>query len=166
MEAAVRAAGLDFVPFCEKAYPAGSVAKKWGRVAGLHGLNVMKYTTRYLVPELVELALEDLPAKIRSTSVDGLLIDTTYRFVEVVPMHLGIPYIHVWNILHFDFSGSTPPPIYSWPHKTGPEAFARNGAGNKAVRDFFDTVRPVAQSFAIRNGLDIDWSDPTAQSPN
>ena len=46
MEAAVRAAGLDFVAFCEKAYPAGSVAKKWGLVAGLHGLDVMKYTTR------------------------------------------------------------------------------------------------------------------------
>jgi zeaxanthin glucosyltransferase len=162
MEAAVRAAGLDFVPFCEKAYPAGSVAKKWGRVAGLHGLNVMKYTTRYLVPELVKPALEDLPAKIRNTNVDGLLIDTTYRFVEVVPMHLGIPYIHIWNILHFDFSGSTPPPLYNWPHKTDPEASARNLAGTEAARDFFDTVRPVAQSFAIRNGLDIDWSDPTA----
>jgi zeaxanthin glucosyltransferase len=37
MEAPVRSAGLDFVPFCEKAYPAGSVAKKWGRVAGLKG---------------------------------------------------------------------------------------------------------------------------------
>ena len=162
MEATVRAAGLDFVPFCEEAYPAGSVAKKWGRVAGLHGLHVMKYTTRYLVPELVEPALEDLPVKIRNTSVDGLLIDTTYRFVEVVPMYLGIPYIHIWNVLHFDFSGSTPPPIYSWPHKTGPEAFARNLAGTEAVRHFFDTVRPPAQSFAIRNGLDIDWRDPMA----
>jgi zeaxanthin glucosyltransferase len=162
METPVRAAGLDFVSFCEKAYPAGSVAKKWGLVAGLHGLDVMKYTTRYLVPELVKAALLHLPEKIRNAGVDGLLIDTTYRFIEVVPMHLGIPYIHIWNILHFDFSGSTPPPIYSWPHKTGPEAFARNVAGNEAVRDFFDTVRPVAQSFAIRNGLDIDWSDPTA----
>jgi UDP:flavonoid glycosyltransferase YjiC (YdhE family) len=33
VEPFVRAAGLDFVPFCENEYPAGSIAKLWGPVS-------------------------------------------------------------------------------------------------------------------------------------
>src|SRR3981081_3729975 len=33
----VRAANLNFVPFCEREYPVGSVAKRGGGVAKLHG---------------------------------------------------------------------------------------------------------------------------------
>jgi hypothetical protein len=29
-------------------------------------------------------------------------------------MHLRLPYVQIWNILHFDFSGSTPIALYSW----------------------------------------------------
>jgi zeaxanthin glucosyltransferase len=42
----VRAAGLDFVSFCEKEYPVGSIGKSWGEVAKLHGLDVIRHTTQ------------------------------------------------------------------------------------------------------------------------
>jgi len=44
-------------------------------------------------------------------------------------MHLSLPYVQIWNVLHFDFSGSTPLALYSWPHETSPEALARNVDG-------------------------------------
>ena len=108
IELVVRAADLDFVPFCENEYPPGSIAKKWGGVANLHGLDVVRYTARELTPGLVQAALEHLPRKIAETGVNALILDTLYRLLELVPMHLRLPYVQIWNVLHFDFSGSTP----------------------------------------------------------
>jgi UDP:flavonoid glycosyltransferase YjiC (YdhE family) len=51
IEPVVRAAGLDFVPICENEYPPGSVAKSWGGVAKLHGLDLIRYTD-FPIPRL------------------------------------------------------------------------------------------------------------------
>jgi UDP:flavonoid glycosyltransferase YjiC (YdhE family) len=48
-EPAVRAAKLDFVPFCEKEYPAGAFNKQWSKIATLHGPEVLWYTGRELM---------------------------------------------------------------------------------------------------------------------
>jgi len=40
-----------------------------------------------------------------------------------------MPYIHVSNALHFDYSGYTPLSVYDWPHQTTPSALARNREG-------------------------------------
>jgi len=162
IEPVVRAADLDFVPFCENEYPPGSVAKSWGAVANLHGLDVVRYTARELTPGLVKAALEHLPGKIAETGVNALILDTAYRVLELVPMHLRLPYVQIWNILHFDFSGSTPLALYSWPHETNPEGLARNIAGLEIVRAIRRPMMPIAQAYAERNGLAIDWSNPAA----
>jgi len=161
-EPIVRAANLNFVPFCEKEYPVGSVAKKWGGVAKLHGLDVVEYTSRELTPGLVKAALEHLPETLRETGVEALVIDTVYRFLELVPMNLEMPYVHIWNILPLDRSGSSPICFFPWPHETTPEAIARNVEGLKKVGGFFAPVLAVAKSYAEKNGLQIDWNDPAA----
>ncbi len=53
IEPVVRAADLDFVPFCETEYPIGSVAKSWSTIANLQGLDVVRYTALELTPGLV-----------------------------------------------------------------------------------------------------------------
>ena len=161
IEPVVRAADLDFVPFCENEFPPGSVAKKWGAVANLQGLDVVRYTALELTPPLVRAALEHLPRKIAQTGVDALVIDSVYR-LEIVPMHLRLPYVQIWNVLHFDLSGSTPLTLYSWPHETSPEALARNTRGLQILREIGKKTMPIAQSYAERNGLRIDWSNPAA----
>jgi zeaxanthin glucosyltransferase len=160
IEPVVRAADLDFVPFCENEYPPGSVAQSWGPVASLQGLDVVRYTARKVTPGLIKAAFEHLPGKIAETGVNALILDTTYRLVEIVPMHLGLPYVQIWNVLHFDFSGSTPLAFYSWPHQTGPEALARNIAGLQIFSEYREALLPIAQAYAERNGLEIDWSNP------
>jgi MGT family glycosyltransferase len=77
-------------------------------------------------------------------------------------MHLGLPYVQVWNVLHFDFSGSTPLSLYSWPHETSPEAQARNAEGLQLVGELRGNLLPIAQSYAERVGFEIDWADPAA----
>jgi zeaxanthin glucosyltransferase len=106
IERVVRAANLDFEPFCETEFPSGSVAKLWGGVANLRGLDVVRYTARELTPGLVQAGLEHLPGKIAETGVEALVVDTIYRLLELVPMQMRLPYVQIWNILHFDFSGS------------------------------------------------------------
>jgi MGT family glycosyltransferase len=162
IERVVRAADLDFAPFCENEFPPGSVAKNYGGVANLHGLDVARYTARELTPGLVKAALEHLPGKIAENGVNALALDTAYRLLELVPMHLRLPYVQIWNILHFDFSGSTPLALYSWPHETSREALARNVEGLQIVREIRGPMMPIAQSYAERNGLEIDWSNPAA----
>jgi UDP:flavonoid glycosyltransferase YjiC (YdhE family) len=41
-ERAIRAADLQFVPFCENEYPPGSIDESWGAVANLRGLDVIR----------------------------------------------------------------------------------------------------------------------------
>jgi MGT family glycosyltransferase len=114
------------------------------------------------VPGLIKAGLEHLPEKLRETSIEALVIDTVYRFLELVPMRLGMPYAHIWNILHLDRSGSTPAYYFSWPHETTPEALARNIEGLKSISRFFAPVLAVAKAYAQKNGLQIDWNDPAA----
>ena len=162
IEAVVRAADLDFVPFCENEHPPGSVTKRWSRIANLHGLDVVRYTARGLTPPLVRAALQHLPGKLANAGVNALILDTLYRFLELVPIHLRLPYVQIWNVLHFDVSGSTPLALYSWPHETSPEALARNAAGLQILREIREPMMPIALSYAERNGVDIDWSNPAA----
>jgi zeaxanthin glucosyltransferase len=162
IEPTIRAADLEFVPFCENEYPPGSVAKSWGNVANLHGLDVVRYTARELTPRLIKASLEHLPETIAETGVNALILDTAYRLLEIVPMHLRLPYVQIWNVLHFDLSGSKPLALYSWPHETSPEALARNVEGLQIFREYRGSLMPIAQSYADQKGLEIDWTNPVA----
>jgi zeaxanthin glucosyltransferase len=161
-EPVLRAANLNFVTFCEKEYPAGSIARSWSSVAKLHGEEVVRHSMRELTPGLLKAALEHLPAKISETGVEALVLDTVYFYVELVAMHLNIPYVHIWNILHVDFSGATPANTFSWPHEATAEAIARNMEGLKVVGEMLAPLVEIAKPYAAKAGLEIDWNDPGA----
>jgi zeaxanthin glucosyltransferase len=77
-------------------------------------------------------------------------------------MSMGIPYVHIWNVLHIDLSGATPACLFSWPHETTPEALARNVEGSMTVGGLFAPIVAVAKPYAEKMGLQIDWNDPAA----
>jgi zeaxanthin glucosyltransferase len=161
-EPVLRAANLKFVPFCEQEYPAGSIAQEWSSVAKLHGEEVMRHSARELVPGLVKATLEHLPETIAEAGIEALVVDKVYFYVELVAMHLGIPYVHIWNVLHLDFSGATPPNIFGWTHETTPEALARNVEGLKRAGEILSPLAEVAKPYAEKAGLQIDWNNPAA----
>jgi zeaxanthin glucosyltransferase len=162
VEPFAHAAGLDFVPFCEQEYPAGSIAKLYGPVSKLHGLETARWSVRDASADLFRAAFEHLPQKLAETGIEALVIDTIHTFLQLVPMSLGMPYAQVWNVLHGDFSGATPPCFFSWPHETNPEALARNVEGVKVAAEIFAPIVPIAMSYAEKVGLQIDWNDPAA----
>jgi MGT family glycosyltransferase len=162
VEPFARAAGLNFVPYCEDEYPAGSIDKLYGPVSKMHGLEAARWFVRAGC-DIFSAASKHLPQKLAETGVDALVIDTLHSFLELVPMSLGMPYAQVWNVLQVDLSGATPPCAFSWPYERTPEALARNlEEGINAMGEIFAPVVPLAMSYAEQVGLKIDWKDPAA----
>jgi MGT family glycosyltransferase len=163
-ERIVRAAGLNFAAFGEKEYPIGATPAAYAHLAKLTGEDVILYSTREMHPRRCRVALEQLPAKLLDEGIQALVIDATHFFVELIPISMGMPYVHVWNVLHMDRSGVTPPCIFDWPYEQTPEAAAKYREGARNVKLALAAVEEVAKSWAEKNGLQIDWSssDPTA----
>jgi zeaxanthin glucosyltransferase len=97
---------------------------------------------------------------LEDTGVEALALDPIHFFLELVPMRMGIPYIHIWCALHFDFSGSTPAPLFNWPHDTTPEALTRNIRGLQQIGEALLPVLEEAIPYAERHGLQINWQEP------
>jgi zeaxanthin glucosyltransferase len=163
VEPFARAAGLTFMAYCENEYPAGSIARLFAPVSRLHGLDVARWSVRERLCYLFSAGAKHMPRKIAQTDVEALVIDTIHTFLEVVPMSLGMPYVHVWNVLHSDISGTTPPCFFSWPHENTPEARARNRDGVKTVGDttacMLDWTLPGGQDHYFKAISDLAVSD-------
>src|SRR5260221_6707413 len=160
-EAAVRAAGLAFLPCGVKEYPLGSLKERLRWLSQLKGEEALKATLQNVAVR-TDAMLNSLPAILTAAEVDAVVLDTVLIYTELAPMSLGMPYAHVANALHFDYSGYTPLCFYDWPHETSPTALARN---RKGVECFLETLAPtiaVARTYAKRVGLDVDWDNPSA----
>ncbi len=162
IEPAVLAAGVTFLPYCEEEYPLGSMARILGPAATMRGLALAEFAYRDLIPGLNQAAFKHLPEKLAEAGIQALVLDTIHSFVELVPMSLGMPYVHIWNVFPVDTTGLTPPSYFSWPQETTPAARARNLDGWRAIESFLPPLWAVAKPFAEQNGLDINWEDPTA----
>jgi zeaxanthin glucosyltransferase len=160
VEPFAHAAGVGFVPFGEKEFPVGSIATLYGEVARRHGLDVVQHSCRELNPGLIRVGLEYLPAKLQQTGVEAVVLDTIAFFHELAPMSLGIPYVHIWNVLHLDFSGLTPMGLFSWPHDTTREGLERNLEALQQAGALFAPMITAARPYAEKMGLEIDFSDP------
>jgi MGT family glycosyltransferase len=75
---------------------------------------------------------------------------------------MSIPYVHIWNVLHLDFSGATPPSLFGSPLDTSPEGLNRNAANLQKLGAILGPIAEVARSYAEKVGLKIDWNDPGA----
>jgi zeaxanthin glucosyltransferase len=160
VEPFAQAANLPFVPFCEKDYPTGSITNIFGTVATLQ--NNDDWKRNMITPSLLTVMPDSLRKKLEENRVDAMIIDKAHLFMELVPMSLGIPYVHVWTILHMDFSGATPVCIFPWSHETTEHAHSRNIAGVKQLKGFFVPAADRAKTYAEKHGLRIDWDDLTA----
>jgi zeaxanthin glucosyltransferase len=158
----VHNAGLEFTPFGEEKYPVGTTPAMYARLATLKGEDVIRYSTQEMHPHRTRITLEQLPEKLVHGGVEALVIDTIHLFAELVPMNMGIPYAHIWNVLHIDISGATPPCLVGWGYEDTPEARARNMEAVKKMSSAFQPTQQVARSWAEKHGLQIDWDTPNA----
>jgi zeaxanthin glucosyltransferase len=158
-----RAAGLNFVSYCDEELPLGSCASVVAPAAKLHGMETTRWTIQVAGRALFQLASQHLPRVIAETGIEALVIDTIHMYLEVIPMSLGIPHAHVWAILNIDFSGTTLPSVISGRHEDTPEARTRNIEElKKSDNAFFGIVQELGEEYTEKIGLEFDWSDPPA----
>ena len=160
-EPLVRAAHLPFICYCEERYPAGASVKILQQLSRLQGREGLEFTMAALARRL-EASIDDLPRVIRKHGIGAVVLDEALGGLGLVPMHMGIPYAHVSNAMHFDYSGKTPLCIFGWPHKTTPDALARNHEGLLQFAQINTQRTKVARLYAEKIGLDIDWNAPFA----
>jgi zeaxanthin glucosyltransferase len=146
--------GLPFVPSPEKNHinenrPESS--KLQGEAAVRFGLSLLMAQT--------EAILKSLPAVVHANGIDALIIDDVQFYAELGPMQLGMPYVHVSNGLHFDYSGWTPLCLYGWPHESTPAALARNREGVAKWANLLESVSGGIRAYAESVGLKIDWNE-------
>jgi zeaxanthin glucosyltransferase len=156
----VEAAGLPFVPCSEAAYPAGSAGKLVRRLSELSGEEALHFTVNTMMKGYTASLFESLPNTLSKAGVDGIVLDQYQPYVELIPMHLRMPFVHVSNALHVDYTGRTPICFVDWPYETGVDALARNREGVRRARKLFEPVTEIAQAYANRVGLSIDWKNP------
>src|SRR5260370_1186460 len=134
----------------------------YGRVAKLHGEDVLRCHVEEIAPAFLKTALGCFPKKVAAAGVEAMVRDMGRTFIHLVPLSLGIPYVHISNSLHIDPSGATPACIFSWPYENTPEAFAKYIEGLKKIGGYFAQILAAARPYAEKVGLQIDWNNPSA----
>jgi MGT family glycosyltransferase len=158
----VRAGGLAFLPYCENAFfSAGRARQEIRRQLSLiQGEDGVRFIIEALGRHMMEAASNSLPAALATARADAVVVDANQYYVELIPLSLGLPYVHISNALHFDYSGYTPLCLYDWPHETTPAALARNRKGVTNIARMLNQANEAARAYAERAGLEIDWDDP------
>ena len=125
----VEAAGLPFVPCSEAVYPIGSLGKLVRRLSELSGENALHFTVNSMMKGYTASLFESLPDTLSKAGVNGIVLDQYQPYVELIPMHLRMPFVHVSNALHVDYTGRTPVCFMDWQNEAGADAIARNIEG-------------------------------------
>ena len=132
----VRAAQLPFIPYCEKEIPLESVRQTTDQSSTLQGQAALEFAIRSVARGLKS-SFRNLPQTLLEARVDALVLDQVDYGLGLVPMHLGIPYVHISNALHLDYSGNTPLCIFGPPLSLEPKrTLSPNGP-----KEFFGCVR-------------------------
>ena len=63
-------------------------------------------------------------------------------------MDLGMPYVHIWNILHIDRSGASPACFFPWPYETTGEFVE---AGDLTTERLAQLIQKVGQNPSYRD---------------
>ena len=107
------AGGLPFAPAPEKDH----INENRPEVSKMQGQDALQFSVRTVLAQ-TEAILKSLPSVVQANGIDALIIDNVQFYAELGAMQLGIPYVHVANGLHWDYSGHTPLCLYGWPHET------------------------------------------------
>lgn len=156
----VEAAGLPFVPCSEAAYPAGSLEAFVRRLSELSGEEALQFTVNTMMKGYTASLFESLPNTLSKAGVDGIVLDQYQPYVELIPMHLRMPFVQVSNALHVDYTGRTPICFMDWQHEDGVAAMARNMEGVRRSRQLLEPISAIARSYARKVGLSVDWANP------
>jgi MGT family glycosyltransferase len=153
----VQAAQLPFVPCAEHAYPQGSLGKYLPQLSRLSGTEALSYTVNEMMKGYTESLFRSLPETLRRAGADAIVLDQYQPYVELIPKSLGLPYVHVSNALHVDYSGHSPLCFYGR-RPTGSDGTA-NREDVERFRFLLEPTTAMARRYALSAGLSVDWKN-------
>src|SRR5215831_1987308 len=157
----VQAAQLPFIPCSEDAYPPGSLGKYLQRLSRLSGAEALSYTVNAMMKGYTETLFQSLPETLRKAGADAIVLDQYQPYVELIPRSLGMPYVHVSNALHVDYTGRSPLCFYGR-RPTGSDETARNREDVERFRVLLEPTTAMARRYSRKAGLSIDWNNLNA----
>src|SRR5262247_4080507 len=157
----VQAAQLPLVPCSEDAYPQGSLGKYLQRLSRLSGVEALSYTVNEMMKGYTETLFQSLPETLRKAGADAIVLDQYQPYVELIPKSLGMPYVHVSNALHVDYTGRSPLCFYGR-RPIGSDETARNREEVERFRVLLEPTTAMARQYARKVGLFVDWKNPNS----
>jgi zeaxanthin glucosyltransferase len=97
-EPLVRRSGVEFVSYGEATFPRGAIENRLRTLSGAHAHEF----TIQLVVDVTRAALDEGERAITAARPDALILDAFQPGLNLVAMHLGLPFITISNALHFD----------------------------------------------------------------
>src|SRR5215471_6667807 len=147
----VQAAQLPFVPCSEDAYPKGSLGTYLPQLSRLSGKEALSFTVNEMMKGYTESLFRSLPETLRKAGADAIVLDQYQPYVELIPMHLGMPYVHVSNALHVDYTGRSPLCFYGRLPTRWDET-ARNREDVERFRILLEPTTVLARDYARKAG--------------
>jgi MGT family glycosyltransferase len=157
----VQAAQLPFIPCSEDAYPQGSLGKYLQRLSRLSGAEALSYTLNEMMKGYTETLFQSLAETLRKAGADAIVLDQYQPYVELIPKSLGMPYVHVSNALHVDYTGRSPLCFYG-SRPIGSDETARNREEVERFRVLMEPTTAMARQYARKAGLSVDWKNPNS----
>jgi zeaxanthin glucosyltransferase len=127
-EAAVRKAGLEYIPIAATEFPPGEWERAAAHAGQRSGLKAIRFTARCL-GRLMRGVLRDLPPIIAREHFDGLVMDQIMFGAEGVCEVAGLPLAVACNSLLMHVELAIPPIVFSWPYATSWRGRLRNIVG-------------------------------------
>jgi zeaxanthin glucosyltransferase len=158
---AAREEGMAFEPMCKDEYPPGSIESVFEPLRSMSGLAGTEFSIKVLT-DLCAAVVRDGPRALRESRADALVIDFAAKGMEAVALSMSIPYVHVSNSVHSDYSGYTPFWSYDWPFETTEEAIQRNRTGLNRFAQAAAPMQAIVRQFLTHARVAVDWSDPHA----
>lgn len=153
------AAGLDFWAIAESECPLGTTAQSLAKLGKLNGLAALRYTIG-VFQESTALLLREVPAAIKKTGVEALLVDETISAGGTVAEFLGIPFVTVCNALVLKQEDSVPPFFTPWSYNSAWWVRLRNRASYSLLRRIAQPIREVIDDYRQQ------WNLPPHSSSN
>jgi zeaxanthin glucosyltransferase len=151
--------GMEFISMSAKEFPRGELSRRFDPVREMHGMVALRETIE-IGRDVMMGVLRDGERVVRASGADALILDTSARGLEMIAMHIGMPFVHVSAQIHDDYTGVTPPCYFDWSPGKGPEALERNRKGLSLLRELAVPARSAALDYLAKRNIFPDLTTP------
>jgi zeaxanthin glucosyltransferase len=153
--------GIAFEPLAPDTFPPGETTRRLGTLSRLSGAEALQYTIQWLA-DTARAQIADGPRVLKAMRADALVCDQVQTGLNLVALEQNVPYVHVSNALHLDYTGRVPLCAFPWPYEDSDAARARNLEGLKGFGKMLEPIAALRRETIVRNKLPVNPDSPYA----